>query len=269
MLAAQVSQLAQATVETSRRARRESRRGSRRGQEKAAKEKAVRRMILTELERQERSYVEVMQTLVQDYLQPLHQANPPVISYDMLSQLSCGVREILEIHTQLLAQLDILLARWEQVEALGELSMLVTKTFSDVNVFNIYSGYVNNLAELQKNFTEEAESNQQFANFLEETSSNFGSNLDWYSLSMKPVQKLPQLKMLLERLLKKTPRDHPDRSAQRECLQVLEKLLVGINEAQRANEARRINEALPEQENRGKRERGELLNRLARAIGIR
>ena len=32
-----------------------------------------------------------------------------------LSQLSCGVREILEIHTQLLAQLDILLARWEQV----------------------------------------------------------------------------------------------------------------------------------------------------------
>ena len=28
---------------------------------------------------------------------------------------------------------------------------------------------------------------------------------------MKPVQKLPQLKMLLERLLKKTPKDHPDR----------------------------------------------------------
>ena len=49
----------------------------------------------------------------------------------------------------------------------------------------------------------------------------------------------------------------------------MERLLVGINEAQRANEARRINEALPEQENEGKKERGELLNRLARAIGIR
>ena len=45
--------------------------------------------------------------------------------------------------------------------------MLVTNTFSDVKVFNIYSGYVNNLAELQKNFTEEAESNEKFANFLE------------------------------------------------------------------------------------------------------
>ena len=45
--------------------------------------------------------------------------------------------------------------------------MLVTNTFSDVNVFNICSGYVNNLAELQKNFTEEAESNKEFANFLE------------------------------------------------------------------------------------------------------
>ena len=45
--------------------------------------------------------------------------------------------------------------------------MLVTNTFSDVNVFNIYSSYVNNLAELQKKFTEEAESNKKFANFLE------------------------------------------------------------------------------------------------------
>ena len=53
-----------------------------------------------------------------------------------------------------------------QVEALGELSKLVTKTFSDGDVFNIYSSYVNNLAELQKNFKEEAESNQDFANFL-------------------------------------------------------------------------------------------------------
>ena len=46
---------------------------------------------------------------------------------------------------------------------------------------------------------------------MQETSSNLGSNLDWFSLSLKPVQKLPQLKMLLERLLKKTPKDHPDR----------------------------------------------------------
>ena len=53
-----------------------------------------------------------------------------------------------------------------QVEALGELSKLVMKTFSDGDVFNIYSSYVNNLAELQKNFKEEAESNQEFANFL-------------------------------------------------------------------------------------------------------
>ena len=42
----------------------------------------------------------------------------------------------------------------------------MTKTLSDVNVFNIYSGYVNNLAELQKNFKQEAESNQDFARFL-------------------------------------------------------------------------------------------------------
>ena len=50
---------------------------------------------------------------------------------------------------------------------MGELSKLVTNTFSDINVFNIYSGYINNLAELQKNFQQEAESNQEFANFLQ------------------------------------------------------------------------------------------------------
>merc|ERR1711971_1027768 len=100
--------------------------------------------------------------------------------------------------------------------------------------------------------------NQEFARFLKETGSNLGSNLDWFSLSLKPVQKLPQLKMLLERLLKKTPKDHPDRSAQREGIQVLERLLVRINESQRANETCRTNEAQLEKEEEGKREKGEL-----------
>ena len=50
-----------------------------------------------------------------------------------------------------------------QKELVGE---LVTKTFSEANVFNTYSGYVNNLAALQKNFKQEAEANQAFARFL-------------------------------------------------------------------------------------------------------
>merc|ERR1719184_754922 len=86
LLASQVSQLARATLVTSRLARRESRRGQ---------GKAVRRMILTELKSQEESYVDAMQTLVQDYLLPLEQADPRIISYEMMCQLSCGVREIL------------------------------------------------------------------------------------------------------------------------------------------------------------------------------
>jgi len=244
LLAAQVSQLARATVVTSRLARRESRRGH---------GKAVRRLILAEVESQERSYVKAMQTLVQDYLLPLEQAHPSIISYQMMRQLSCNVRDILEVHSQLLDQLQIVLANWEEAEALGD---LITKTFSEVNLFNIYSGYVNNLAGLQKNFKQEAETNQEFARFLKETGSNLGSNLDWFSLSLKPVQKLPQLKMLLERLLKKTPKDHPDRVAQRESIQVLERLLVRINEAQREQE-------------KEERDRGELLSRLARLIRIR
>ena len=32
-----------------------------------------------------------------------------------MCQLSCGVREILEVHTQLLGQLQIVLANWEEV----------------------------------------------------------------------------------------------------------------------------------------------------------
>jgi len=249
LLATQVSQLARATMVSSRQTRRESRRGQ---------GKVVRRLILTELESQERSYVESMKILVHDYLEPLEQAGPRVSSCELLCQLSCCVREILEIHTKLLEQLEVVRGRWDEVEVLGE---LMTKTLSDVNVFNIYSGYVNNLAELQKNFKQEAESNQDFARFLKETGSRLGSNLDWFSLSLKPVQKLPQLKMLLERLLKKTPRDHPDRSAQRESIQVLERLLVGINEGRREKERQE-----KEKEGRG---RGELLTRLARVVRIR
>jgi len=107
LLAAQVSQLARATVATSRLVRRESRRGQ---------GKAVRRMILTELESQERSFVEAMQTLVQDYLRPLEQADPRIVSCEMMCQLSCGVREILEVHTQLLGHLQLVLVKWDEVQ---------------------------------------------------------------------------------------------------------------------------------------------------------
>merc|ERR1712029_144175 len=85
------------------------------------------------------------------------------------------------------------------------------------------------------------------------TGSNSGSNLDWFSLSLKPVQKLPQLKMLLERLLKKTPKDHPDRSALRHSVQTLERLLVGINDAGRDHE-------------KAARVKGELISRLVKAV---
>jgi len=154
LLASQVSQLARATVVTSRLARRESRRGQ---------GKALRRMVLAELQSQEESYVAAMQALVNDYLEPMKQADPGLISNEMMLQLSFGVREILEIHNHFLAHLDIAIDKWEEEEAVGE---LVTKTFSEANVFNTYSGYVNNLAALQKNFKQEAEANQAFARFL-------------------------------------------------------------------------------------------------------
>ena len=35
--------------------------------------------------------------------------------YIQIFQLSCGVREILEVHTQLLAQLQVVLSKWEEV----------------------------------------------------------------------------------------------------------------------------------------------------------
>ena len=42
------------------------------------------RMILSELESQEKSYVEAMQTLLQDYLLPLEHANPRIVSCEMV-----------------------------------------------------------------------------------------------------------------------------------------------------------------------------------------
>ena len=42
-------------------------------------------MIVAELESQERSYVEAMQTLLQVYLQPLELADPRIISYEMVN----------------------------------------------------------------------------------------------------------------------------------------------------------------------------------------
>jgi len=72
-------------------------------------------MVLAELQSQEGSYVAAMQALVNEYLEPLEQADPSIISNEMMLQLSFGVREILEIHGHFLAHLEIAINNWEEV----------------------------------------------------------------------------------------------------------------------------------------------------------
>merc|ERR1719477_180315 len=48
------------------------------------------RMILAELQSQEESYVAAMQALVNGYLEPLEQADPGLISNEMMLQISFG-----------------------------------------------------------------------------------------------------------------------------------------------------------------------------------
>merc|ERR1712080_480263 len=74
------------------------------------------------------------------------------------------------------------------------------------------------------------------ANFMKETFFKSPEKLDWFALSLKPVQKLPQLKTLLERLFKKTPKGHPERPELKRCLKTVTSFLQSLNETKREQE---------------------------------
>ena len=82
----------------------------------------------------------------------------------------------------------------------------------------------------------ESKRKSAFADFLQVKQITAADRLNFFGLMVKPIQRFPQLILLLQDLLKETPTGHEDRMALQLALTTLESLAEMLNERKRESE---------------------------------
>ncbi|CAH1774827.1 unnamed protein product [Owenia fusiformis] len=194
-----------------------------------------RRHIVASVVESENSYVSSLRRLVEEYLTPLEQSKPSILSSNTLKCIFYKIRGVLHCHNMFQIELAETVKKWDEDETIGN---VFTASFSKSMVFEVYSAYVNNFSVAWEALKKSTRDKQQFADFLNQKQRASPDKLSIFGLMVKPVQRFPQFILLLQDLLKYTPREHHDRLPLQVALTELENLAHRLNEKKRESEQR-------------------------------
>ncbi|XP_037684294.1 rho guanine nucleotide exchange factor 10-like protein isoform X3 [Choloepus didactylus] len=193
-------------------------------------QQVVRRHILGSIVQSEGSYVESLKRILQDYRNPLMEMEPKVLSVRKCQVVFFRVREILHCHSMFQIALSSRVAEWDSTEKIGD---LFVASFSKSMVLDVYSDYVNNFTNAMSIIKKACLTKPAFLEFLKRRQVSSPDRVTLYGLMVKPIQRFPQFILLLQDMLKNTPRGHPDRISLQLALTELETLAEKLNEQKR------------------------------------
>ncbi|NWX94382.1 ARGAL protein, partial [Nothoprocta pentlandii] len=162
-------------------------------------QQVVRRHILGSIVQSERSYVDSLKRILQDYRNPLLEMEPKVLSARKCQLVFFRLKEILQCHSMFQIALASRVAEWDATEKIGD---LFVASFSKSMVLDVYSDYVNNFTAAM-------------------------------SLIKKACLTKPAFLEFLKDMLKNTPKGHADRLSLQLALTELETLAEKLNEQKR------------------------------------
>ncbi|CAH3158863.1 unnamed protein product [Porites lobata] len=180
-----------------------------------------RKKVISEIFATEKTYQEHLRAITSLFLEPLHVAC--ILPQNTINTIFSNVEAIQAVNRELLSHME--------TQGLGD-AFLALAPF-----IKLYSTYANNFAKAQSELQEWEKKNNEFATFkkAQETRAECkGLNLG--ALLITPVQRVPRYKLLLESLLNKTPRDHPDFDKLQEATVEINKVAHHINENIRQRE---------------------------------
>ncbi|KAM6172574.1 rho guanine nucleotide exchange factor 10-like protein [Erethizon dorsatum] len=193
-------------------------------------QQVVRRHILGSIVQSEGSYVESLKRILQDYRNPLMEMEPKVLSVRKCQVVFFRVKEILHCHSMFQIALSSRVAEWDSTEKIGD---LFVASFSKSMVLDVYSDYVNNFTNAMSLIKKACLTKPAFLEFLKRRQVCSPDRVTLYGLMVKPIQRFPQFILLLQDMLKNTPRGHPDRLSLQLALTELETLAEKLNEQKR------------------------------------
>ncbi|KAM5247091.1 rho guanine nucleotide exchange factor 10-like protein isoform 4-T4 [Ctenodactylus gundi] len=193
-------------------------------------QQVVRRHILGSIVQSEGSYVESLKRILQDYRNPLMDMEPKALSVRKCQAVFFRVKEILHCHSMFQIALSSRVAEWDSTEKIGD---LFVASFSKSMVLDVYSDYVNNFTNAMSVIKKACLTKPAFLEFLKRRQVCSPDRVTLYGLMVKPIQRFPQFILLLQDMLKNTPRGHPDRLSLQLALTELETLAERLNEQKR------------------------------------
>ncbi|XP_040084428.1 rho guanine nucleotide exchange factor 10-like protein [Oryx dammah] len=193
-------------------------------------QQVVRRHILGSIVQSEGSYVDSLKRVLQDYRNPLMEMEPKALSARKCRAVFFRVKEILHCHSMFQIALSSRVAEWDATEKIGD---LFVASFSKSMVLDVYSDYVNNFTSAMAIIKKACLTKPAFLEFLKRRQACSPDRVTLYGLMVKPIQRFPQFILLLQDMLKNTPRGHPDRLSLQLALTELETLAEKLNEQKR------------------------------------
>uniref|UniRef100_G1PDC0 Rho guanine nucleotide exchange factor 10 like n=1 Tax=Myotis lucifugus TaxID=59463 RepID=G1PDC0_MYOLU len=167
---------------------------------------------------------------LQDYRNPLVEMEPKALSLRKCQVVFFRVKEILHCHSMFQIALSSRVAEWDASEKIGD---LFVASFSKSMVLDVYSDYVNNFTNAMSIIKKACLTKPAFLEFLKRRQVCSPDRVTLYGLMVKPIQRFPQFILLLQDMLKNTPRGHPDRLSLQLALTELETLAEKLNEQKR------------------------------------
>ncbi|XP_023852227.1 rho guanine nucleotide exchange factor 10-like protein isoform X3 [Salvelinus sp. IW2-2015] len=193
-------------------------------------QQVVRRHILGSIIQSERSYLESLRRILEEYQRPLLEADPRILSPRKIRPVFYRLREITQCHSMFQIALASRVAEWDSSEKIGD---LFVASFSKSMVLDVYSDYVNNFTNAMALVKKACMSKQAFLEFLKKKQASSVDRITLYGLMVKPIQRFPQFILLLQDMLKNTPKGHVDRLPLQLALTELEMLAEKLNEQKR------------------------------------
>uniref|UniRef100_A0A452E1T1 Rho guanine nucleotide exchange factor 10 n=1 Tax=Capra hircus TaxID=9925 RepID=A0A452E1T1_CAPHI len=195
-----------------------------------SQQQVVRRYILGSIVESEKNYVDALKRILEQYEKPLWEMEPKVLSERKLRTVFFRVKEVLQCHCLLQIALAGRVAEWDSVEMIGD---VFVASFSKSMVLDAYSEYVNNFSTAVAILKKTCATKPAFLEFLKQCQESSPDRVTLHSLMTKPIQRFPQFILLLQDMLKNTPRGHPDRLPLQMALTELETLAEKLNERKR------------------------------------
>ncbi|XP_054868896.1 rho guanine nucleotide exchange factor 10-like protein isoform X2 [Amphiprion ocellaris] len=193
-------------------------------------QQVVRRLILSSILQSENSYLDSLKRILQEYQKPLLDPQTLIINPKKVRQIFYRLQEIHQCHSMFQIALACRVAEWDYSEKIGD---LFVASFSKSMVLNVYSDYINNFTNAMALIKKACMSKPAFLDFLKKKQASSPDRITLYGLMVKPIQRFPQFILLLQDMLKNTPRSHSDRLPLQLALTELETLAEKLNEQKR------------------------------------